>query len=140
MSENEKIMDPDVADVFAKYPPKYKDKLLVLRKLILDTAAKNKAIGKIEETLKWGEPSYLTPVTKSGSTVRINWKESLGDSYAIYFKCTTDLVSTFKELYPELRYEKNRAIHFKLDEKIPLKKLGHCIELALTYHLRKRKR
>ena len=132
-----KFKNSEVADVFASYPKKYRAKLMFLRQLIFDTAAKTKGVGELEETLKWGEPSYLTSETKSGSTVRINWKESLGNNYAIYFKCTTNLVSTFKKFYPELTYEKNRAIHFRLDEKLPVKKLSHCIGLALTYHLRK---
>jgi hypothetical protein len=130
--------NPEVAAVFAAYPEKFRAKLMFLRILIFDTAEKTDGVGELEETLKWGEPSYLTSKTKSGSTIRINWKESLGDNYAIYFKCTTNLVPTFKDLYPEFTYEKNRAIHFRLNEEIPVKKLCHCIELALTYHQRKK--
>ena len=40
--------------------------------LILDTAKMTKGVGAVEETLKWGQPSYLTTATKSGSTIRIN--------------------------------------------------------------------
>ena len=134
---NKKFNNPEVAAVFSAYPIKFRTKLMFLRRLIFDTAARTKGVGGLEEALKWGEPSYLTPKTKSGSTVRINWKESLGNDYAIYFKCTTNLVPTFKKFYPEFTYEKNRAIHFRLNEKLPVKKLSHCIGLALTYHLRK---
>lgn len=113
---------------------------MFLRKLIFDTAANTDEVGELEETLKWGGPSYLTPETKSGSTVRINWKEDLGDSYAIYFKCTSLLVPTFKELYPTtFEYDGNRAIIFQLQEKVPVKELAHCIKLALTYHRVKKK-
>ena len=133
-----KFNNSEVADVFASYPKKYRAKLMFLRQLIFDTATKTEGVGELEEALKWGEPSYLTSETKSGSTVRINWKESLGNNYAIYFKCTTNLVPTFKEFYPKFTYEKSRAIHFRLNEKIPVNKLSRCIELALTYHLRKK--
>ena len=132
--------NPEVEAVFLGYPEAHRKKLLVLRELIFDTAEKTEGVGELEETLKWGEPSYLTLQTKSGSTVRINWKESLGSSVAIYFKCTTSLVETFKQLYPELNYEKTRAIHFDLNEELPTEKLQHCIALALTYHLRKKKK
>lgn len=113
---------------------------MFLRRLIFETAATTEGVGELEETLKWGEPSYLTPQTKSGSTVRINWKESLGDRYAIYFKCTTPLVSTFKEMYPtEFNYEKNRAILLNVNDDVPIEKLKNCIEMALTYHRIKNK-
>jgi hypothetical protein len=59
--------------------------------------------------------------------------------YAVYFHCQTDLVETFRELYPDLRYGDNRSILLDAGEKLPEKALRHCIGLALTYHLRKRK-
>ena len=132
--------NPEVAAIFANFPEKIRTKLLFLRQLIFDTAAKTEGVGELDETLKWGEPSYLTTKSKTGSTIRINWKESLGERYAIYFKCTIPLVSTFRKLYPtEFKYEKNRAIIFNLDDEIPKEKLSHCIQLALTYHLIKNK-
>jgi hypothetical protein len=83
----------------------------------------------------------LTPQTKSGSTVRIDWKEANEDQYAMYFKCTTNLVETFREKYPtEFRYGGNRSIFFNEDDEIPVKELCDCIALALTYHLRKKSR
>jgi hypothetical protein len=128
--------DTKVKEVFSAYPNKYKNKLLFLRHLIFEIAKKTENVGEIEETLKWGEPSYIS---KNGSTIRINWKKKLGNSYAIYFKCTSLLVPTFKKLYPhEFEYEGNRAIHFSLDDKIPIKKLSLCIKMALTYHLIKK--
>ena len=127
----------DVEAVFDAYPKKFRTKLMYLRQLIFDTATKTESVGEIEETLKWGEPSY---VAKNGSTIRINWKEKLGDQYAIYFKCTSLLVPTFKKLYPkEFKYEDNRAIHFSVNDNIPVKSLRHCIKIALTYHLVKNK-
>ena len=77
MVENSNFpIDSEVAAVFNSYPPKIKSKLMFLRQLIFDTAASIEGIGEIEETLKWGEPGYLTPESKSGSTIRIAWKES----------------------------------------------------------------
>jgi len=94
-----KIKNPEVAAVFKSYPRNMREKLMFLRQLILDTAAVTKGVGEIEETLKWGEPSYLTPKTKSGSTIRIDWKKSQEEEYAMYFKCTADIVTAFKERY-----------------------------------------
>ena len=105
---------------------------MFLRQLVLDTALETQEVTKIEETLKWGEPSYLT---KSGSTIRMDWKESKPDQYALYFNCKTKLVDTFKERYGnEFKYEGNRAIIFNKNDTIPIKELKHCISLSLTYH------
>lgn len=124
--------DPKVAVVFEKYPKNVKAQMLQLRELVLKTASGIDGLITLEETLKWGEPSYLT---KNGSTVRIDWKEKTPDQFAIYFKCTTKLVPTFKTLYiDKFNFEANRAIVFKIKDKIAVEELKHCITLALTYH------
>ena len=113
--------------------------MLALRRLIFDTAKATEGVGPLEETLKWGQPSYLTPETKSGSTIRIDQVKPADDRYAVYFHCQTDLVETFRELYPELRYGGNRSILLDVEERLPEAALRHCVALALTYHLNKRK-
>ena len=128
-----------VEAVFDAYPRPVKAKLLALRRLIRDTAKATKGVGALEETLKWGQPSYLTPETKSGSTIRIDQVKPEPGQYAVYFHCQTNLVETFRELYPELRYEGNRCIMLDAQEKVPEAALRHCVALALTYHLGKRK-
>lgn len=85
-----------VAEVFYNYPERMRTKLLFLRQLIFDTASMTESIGPLEETLKWGEPSYLTTQTKSGSTIRIHHRESRADEYGIYFNCKTTLIEQFK--------------------------------------------
>lgn len=129
---------PAVEAVFESYPKPVKAKLLALRRLILDTAKATKGVGLVEETLKWGQPSYLTPETKSGSTIRIDQVKAEAGQYAVYFHCQTNLVETFRELYPELRYGGNRCILLNAGDKAPEAALRHCVALALTYHLGKR--
>ena len=134
------LSNPAVDAVFSSYPKPIKTKLLALRRLIFDTAATTKGVGKIEETLKWRQPSYLTPETKSGSTIRIDRIKSSASQYAVYFHCQTDLVATFRELYPtELSYGGNRSILLNAEDDIPEPALRHCVALALTYHLNKRR-
>lgn len=78
--------------------------------------------------------------TASGSTVRIDRVKSATPQYAIYFHCQTDLVETFRELYPDVfKFEKNRAIVLDAGGNVSQRELRHCIGLALTYHSRKRK-
>lgn len=127
---------PQVALKFEAYPDVVKTKLSDLRNLIIETATEIDTIEEIEETLKWGEPSYLV---KKGSTIRIDWKAKNPDQYAIYFKCTSKLVATFREVYGDLfKYEENRAILFDMNDKIPKKELKACIEAALKYHVIKK--
>ena len=127
--------DPAVEAIFQAYPGAVRKRLLALRRLILDTAENTAGIGRIEETLKWGQPSYLTN-PKSGSTIRIDQVPPGG--YALYVHCQTNLVATFRELYPtELAYGGNRSILLDADRDPPEAVLRHCIALALTYHSRK---
>jgi Domain of unknown function (DU1801) len=129
-----KFDNPTVAAIFAGYSAKVRRKLLVLRQLIFDTASATAGVGELEETLRWGEPSYLTTQTRSGSMVRINAKDLDGRS-AMYFHCQTNLVETFKDRYADkFTFEKNRAIVFENGDAVPVKELRHCIALALTYH------
>ena len=132
-------VNSEVAAVFNSYPQKIKSKIMFLRQLIYDTAASIEEIGELEETLKWGEPSYLTPISKSGSTIRIAWKESQKEQYSIFFKCTANLVPAFKEKFPQkFRFGGNRSIDFNLEDDVPVKELQKCIALALTYHRNKK--
>jgi hypothetical protein len=128
----QKIKNAAVAEAFENYPRHIRKKLLFLRQLVLETASGTDGIGTVEETLKWGEPSY---VTKGGSTVRIDWKKARPNQYAMYFHCQTKLVDTFKELYGDkFKFEGNRAIVFDENDDIPIDELKHCILLSLTYH------
>lgn len=129
------IDDPDVAAVFGSCPDKLLPQVMNLRRLILDTAKETDGVGKLQETLKWGQPSYVTSASKSGSTIRIGWKASRAHQYGLYFHCGTRLVETFKEIFADkFRYDNNRAILFLLTDEIPEQELKYCIALGLTYH------
>jgi hypothetical protein len=126
-----------VADTVAGYPPAARRKLMQLRALILATAV-TAEVGEIEETLKWGEPAYLTP-SKSGSTLRIAWKPAKPDQVGVYFNFQTDLGESFRRQFPhDFAFEGNRAITFNIADEIQSDKLAICIAAALTYHRRKK--
>ncbi len=129
----ELISNPAVAAKFKSYPTPFKKKVEYLRKLIIATAKEIPELQNLEETLKWNEPAYLT---KKGSTIRIDWKPKKPHQYAIYFKCTSKLVKTFRSVFGEkFNYEKNRAIVFRLEDPVPEKELKQCIAAALQYHV-----
>lgn len=139
-AKDRKRPDSAVDAVFRAYPLLLRKKLTAIRQLILDTARKTDGVGAIEELLKWGQPSFLTSQTGSGSTIRIDALKSDPASYALYFNCRTNLVSTLRNIYPGIfGYEGNRAIILRADDAVPEEPLRHCIALALTYHRDKRR-
>ena len=123
----------------AAYSAQVQKRLTELRALVLDTAAALPQVGRVEETLKWSQHSFITPETGSGSTIRIDGKRDDADSYALYFHCQSGLIETFKSHYgTTLNFEGNRAIVLNAKLALPKQALAHCISLALTHHLRKK--
>lgn len=134
-----RIANSDVAAAFASYPEPVTEALLALRRLIFDTAVETPEAGAIEETLKWGQPSYLTSATRSGSTIRV--APTNADShydYAMYFICSTNLVQSFRVMFGDVfEYDGDRALLFTVGTEVPENELRQCVEMALTYHLTK---
>jgi hypothetical protein len=128
----------DVEAVFRGYPGVLREKLLFLRQLIFETASATDGVGKLEEALRWGQPSYLTAQTGSGTMIRIDRIKSARAQYALYVHCQTNLIATFRELYPrQFRFDGARSIVFESADAIPEPALRHCVALALTYHRRR---
>ncbi len=130
--------DDQVAAVFAGYQEPVRTRLLDLRTLIFATAAETDGVGHLVETLKWGEPAYLTERPRTGSTIRINAVKGTDTGYALFVHCQTTLVATYRELYPDtFTFDGNRALLFSTQAPVPEDPLRHCIALALTYHRRR---
>ncbi|CAA0103756.1 Uncharacterised protein [Zhongshania aliphaticivorans] len=124
-------MELAVRKKFKSYPEAVSPLLENIRNQIY-LAAVQCGISEIEESVKWGEPSYAA---KGGSPIRFDWKEKTPSQYGVYFNCKTTLVETFKEIYGNtFQYEGNRAILFSLTDEVPDKELRHCLTLALRYH------
>ena len=131
---NEKLVD----QVLSQYSAPIEKHLRHLRAIVIKTAQSLQDIGELEETLKWGQLSFVTKKPKTGSTIRIDAVKQQPQFYAMYFHCQTNLVDTFRQMYPDdFNFEGNRALIFKLADKLPEKQLSHCIALALTYHVNK---
>ncbi|MDF3124405.1 DUF1801 domain-containing protein [Rheinheimera sp. 1928-s] len=124
-------MTPEIQAKFSSYPPAAQQQLEEVRRLILAVAEEN-ALGVVEESLKWGEPSYQV---KGGSAIRIDWKPKDPDVIKVYFHCQTSLVETFREIYrQEFEYEGKRAIVLPLAAPVSDAPFKHCLQLALKYH------
>lgn len=123
-----------VAAAFDAMPLAERVRLFAVRAQILDVAdAAN--VGPLTETLKWGEPAYLTDASKAGSTVRLGLSSGRA---AVFFICNTGLVDGFRSDFPEsFEYVGNRALVLREGDDPEV--LGHCLQRALTYHRDKRK-
>lgn len=123
-------MDLSVKEKFDSYPNSVSKQLTIIRELIF-SIAKKEGIEDLSETLKWGEPTYISD---SGSAIRIDWKAKYPTQFCVYFNCKTSLVATFKEVYTDtFSYDGNRALIFELGSNIPMTELSHCISLSLRY-------
>lgn len=130
----------DVAMAFAAFPEPVRARLLEVRRLIFVTAAETAGVGPLTETLKWGEPAYLTEATGSGSTIRLGLPKSPGNVGAVLFNCRTSLVETFRARFPEaFAFQGNRAILLDPSVPLPADPLAICLAMALTYHCRRRR-
>ena len=128
----------EVNRAFDALPAPIGKRLLQVRELIFAAAAAHDDVGSLTETLKWGEPAYLTDETGSGSTIRLGrLKDS--DQAAILFNCKTTLVDTFRERFPDrFEYRQTRALLLPVAGTLPERELAVCLSLALTYHLDRR--
>ena len=123
---------PEFEAKIESYPEVVKPKMQALRTLVLETARASETITRLGETLKWGEPSFVTP---QGSTLRMDWKPKNPNHYALYFQCTSKLVHTFRLVFANtFTYEGNRAIILPLETDLPTDELKACILATLTYH------
>jgi hypothetical protein len=132
-----------VLDKFTTYPENITKQLLMIREIIFNIAMQEQ-LGEVEETLKWGEPSYKT---KFGSPIRLAYKGNSDQQFCVYFNCNTILVSTFKEIFPDtFHFVGNREITFSINNQMcekgksdllvafPMVELRVCITMALRYH------
>lgn len=138
MSFKQNPIPAPVANVIKGYPPLAQKYAKELRDLIINTAKRDARIGPLTETLKWREPSYLTEATKSGTTLRFDWKVKYPDKLGLFISCQTTLIQSFQDqFYDELNFEGNRAIWLDMHQPLPRDILAICIGKTLTYHLDK---
>ena len=127
---------PEVALAFARLPEAQKSELLAVRDLIFAVAVEQ-GVGPLTETLKWGEPAYLTEVSKAGSTIRLGIVRGTPLKSAVFFNCKTTLVSGFRARFSqEFSFEGNRALILPIDGAWPRDGLAMCLAEALTHHRR----
>jgi len=125
------VSDPNVETTFAEFPSDARAVLDELRLLILNEASE---LGvDIEECLRWGQPSYLSP---KGSMLRLGVAKT-GDP-AIFAHCQTTIISDFAAQFGnDFQIEGNRAVLFPDPRQIQSAKLRLLIAHALQYKLKR---
>ena len=131
---------PDIREAFDKFDAPVRTRLLTLRSMIFAVAAETPCVGRLQETLKWGQPAYVTAETGSGTTMRLGCDRKESGIAKLYVPCQTSLIEQFRAHYGALLcFSGNRAVvpgTMKPDEQDALR---HCIALALTYHATRRR-
>lgn len=139
LDKHSPTMPPEVASVFDDFPPPIRARLEAARALIFQVASETGA-GPLTETLKWGEPAYLTQATKSGSTIRLGRSRDTGKA-AIFFNCNTSLVADFRDQFGNVfRFVGDRALILGDADILQGAPLAICLAQALTYHQSKKSR
>jgi hypothetical protein len=132
---NTAFHNPNVKTAYEAFPAPERDILLQLREMVFASAAEAEGVGEIEETLKWGEPAYLTHKPRSGTTIRLSTSKT--GSAAIFVHCQTTLISEFQALFPnDFTFEGNRAVYVDILTVEEADKLRLVITRALTYNQR----
>ena len=126
-------MPKGVSEAFNALPPDVRARLMEVRALIFALAAELE-VGPLRETLKWGQPAYLSEATRAGTTIRLG---ASGGRAAAFVHCTTRLVDGFRADFGDrMAFEGNRAV---LLDDAPDDALAICLSRALTYHRARRK-
>lgn len=126
-----RIIQSDIEAIVQDYPPEIQSRFQEFQTMVLELANRTEDINKLEESLKWGEPAFKSNI---GSPFRFGWSTKRPDQFGIYFICTTTLVETFRQLYPDFfTFDGNRGLIFSPGKEFPKEPLIHCLELALRY-------
>lgn len=127
-------MSPEVEACVETWPDDAQRQFRRIRGLVF-TVAERAEVGTLEETLKWGQPSWLPQKKRLGSTLRCTWHPGHADRISLYVNCNTSLVETLRSLYPDtFEYEGRRGLHMPLNLDLPVDAVDHCAFLTLTYH------
>ena len=122
-----------VAQAFEAMPPGAQAQASKLRRLILETAAATPGVGRLEETLKWGQPAYLTNETRAGTTLRIGLTRS--GQIGLFVHCQSRVIPDFRAVAEgKHQFDGNRGVLLPKDQIEPHPELRLMITAALTYH------
>ena len=131
-------MSLDILNQIDRWPETAQQHLLALRALFHEVA-QDAGIGPLDESLKWGQPSWRPRKARMGTTLRLNWSPDAPAHLAAYVDCKTDLASQMSTRFPgQFHYAGRRAMSFALAQPMPEAALRQLALLTFTYHRAKR--
>lgn len=127
-----------VSRTYAEFLPLAQQNILTLRTWVLAEAARDDRVGKIEEALKWGQPSFVVSKPRSGTTLRLaQMLKSPTYDFGLFVPCQTSLIETCRDMFGDVfNYDGNRGLLFANGGTLPESELRHFIALALTYYVK----
>ena len=127
-------LPPDVGQIISGYQPAVREGVLRLRELIFQVAEGVPQAQPLAETLRWGQPAYLTPA-HVGSTLRLGPHKDA--TFALFAHCQSTIIASYAQAFAGWdRIDGNRAVLFDDVAQIEPERLSHLIHHALTYHLK----
>ena len=127
------MSSPGIPSVFQSFPENIRSDLLRLREMIFEVQAETPEAGEIEESLKWGQPSYATR-PKTGTPLRLAATKSGG--FGLFVHCQSRVIPELETTFPgEFELDGNRGVLFSPGDVLPEDKLKIMIARALTYHV-----
>lgn len=124
-----------IAAALSRHPAMVRSRLLRIRDLVFAVAAETEGVAPLTETLKWGEPAYLTEASGSGTTIRLGVSRMAPGDCAVFVNCRTTLVETFRSHFAaDFAFEGNRGLIIAAARPLPEAPLALCLRAALTYH------
>ena len=104
-----------------------------IRKILREVAAQEGIA--LQETTKWGEPSWLPRKRGIGSTLRAGWREKSPDSLSLFVNCQTDLVEQVTRVHHSaFSAIGSRELVIQLSAPLPRAAIAFCAVATLTYH------
>ena len=129
----------EIDEALSRHPQLVQKLLLQIREIIFAVAAETEGVGMLTETLKWGEPAYLTEESKSGTTIRLGATKMRPGSCAVLFNCKTSLAEHFRTHFAtDFEFEGTRALIINPNTPLQGRPLRLFLRAALTYHRQKR--
>ena len=123
---------PDIEAAFQEFDPSVRDQLLAFREMIFVVGASLDAVQRIEESLKWGQPSY-NALPKTGTPIRLGQSKS-GEA-CLFVHCQTTLVGDLASAGGhDLRTVDNRSVLLPKDLSSSPELLTF-IRATFTYHV-----
>jgi len=104
-----------------------------LRRELLRAAKSLPSCGELHESMKWGQLSFSTHNPRTGTPVRLSSVDEEADTCVLSVHCQTRLIADFREMYPELRFDKNRSLLVDLNA-LSTPPVAHFLASALSYH------